>query len=105
MEKGECGGKPRHPAVIAADMQPRECMTLRDGVADRGGIVTFGCAEQGDCTRPLGERAGKLGERLHAGLVKERRRRVTSWSCSGGGAVRPVIQSKRSASVHSSNAS
>ena len=105
VEEGECCGKARHPAVVAADMEPGEDVTFCDDVADCRGLVPFRRPVQGHRARPLGQRACELGERRHGGLPKERRRRVTSWSCSGGGRVRPVIQSKRSASAHSSNAS
>src|SRR4051794_4425606 len=37
--------------------------------------------------------------------LNERNRRITSWSCSGGGLLPPVIQSNRSASAQSSKAS
>jgi len=53
MEEGECGGKPSHPTIVAADMQPGEDMTLGDDVADCGGLVAFGRAVQGDRARPL----------------------------------------------------
>src|SRR6516162_1154304 len=121
MKEGKCGGKARHPAVVAADMQPREDMTFGDEVTDCRCLVAFGRAMQGDRPRPVGQRAGEVSERRHTApppvpspasggglgweLLKERRRRVTSWSWSGGGIARRVIQSKRSASAHSSNVS
>src|SRR6516164_8349411 len=89
MKEGECGGKARHPAVVAADMQPREDMTFGDEVTDYRCLVALRRAVQGDRPRPFGQRAGEVAERCHAGLLNERRRRVTSWLCSGGGVARP----------------
>ncbi len=47
MEKAEGGGKPRHSAIVAADMQPAPGDASGDEPADRGRVVAFGRAIQG----------------------------------------------------------
>src|SRR5215469_8959417 len=126
MEKRERRGKPRHPAVVTADMQPLPAYQVADGRR----VITFRRAEQRDRARPLGERTREFGEARHAAppplpspaggggsgwglggcglgllLLKAINRRVTSWSCSRGGAARPQTQSKMSASEQSRSAS
>src|SRR5216684_585148 len=65
VKKLERSGEPRHPPVVAADMQPRLGCAFTDEAADRRGIVPFGRAEQGDGAGLLGERAGEGGKRGH----------------------------------------
>jgi hypothetical protein len=67
MEKAERGGKPRHAAVVAADMQPRAGTPRGDERADGGRIVAFGRTKQRDGAGMLGKRPGKLREIDHVG--------------------------------------
>src|SRR5271170_2907604 len=108
MKKRERGGKARHPSVVAAHMQPGEDVRLCDEPANDRRVVPFWRAEQSHGPRPLGERAGEFTEFAHLAGGAQRKassRCITSWSYAAGGAARPLTQSNRSASAHSSNAS
>jgi len=61
VEERQRRGKPRHAAIIAADMQPDPAAALGGQTADRRGVMSFGRAEQRDGTGLLGERAGEVG--------------------------------------------
>ncbi len=65
VKKPERGRKPRHPPVIAADMQPRRRRAGLQERPDRPGVLPFGRAEKADGARALGERAGEGGKRVH----------------------------------------
>jgi hypothetical protein len=54
-------------------------MTLGDDVADRRGVITFGRAEERDRPRPLGERAGEIGEFSHVGSRNEETLAASAW--------------------------
>ena len=75
-KEGERRGEPRHPVVVAADMQP----LAADQSADRGGVIPLGRAEQGDGARPLAERADK-SESVHSRAPFRGRERTRSVSC------------------------
>jgi hypothetical protein len=58
MKEFEGGGKARHPAVVAADVEPCGSPPFgasADEPADHGGVKALGRAEQGDGARSLGE--------------------------------------------------
>ncbi len=83
LKKPEYRGKARHPAIVAAHMQPAPGPARGNEPADERRVVALGGTEQGDGTRPLGQRAGELVELAHAAggaQLKASSRRITSWS-------------------------
>ena len=66
MKKRQRRGEPRHPAVVAADVQP---MSLDEG-SNRRRVVPLGRPEQGDRARPLAERNGESGYPTGATLIR-----------------------------------
>ena len=62
MEERQRGGKPRHPAVVAADVQPSAAAAPGEEAADHHRVMPLGRAEQRDRAGVLGKRAGELSE-------------------------------------------
>ena len=65
VEEGEGGGKARHPAVVAAHMQPAPNPAGRDKAPHDRRVMALGRSEQGHPARPFGERTGELVDRGH----------------------------------------
>ena len=107
MKEGQCRARPRHPPVVAADMQQRRHRAARDKAAHEPGVVPFGRGEDGE---PFagGARGEECVDAAHPGRGPARkfmrlRRRALSYAA--GGSVRPLIQSHRFASFSASSAS
>ena len=69
VEEAERGGKARHAAVVAADMQPAFGAARGEQCADRGRVLPLRRAEQADRARPLCQRAREFGQRAERGRI------------------------------------